>query len=62
LVITTKGRFPMDDGPNHIGLSRKNPREALDASLQRLGVEHIDLYQMHAFDALTPLDVFALSR
>ncbi|MEP7456609.1 aldo/keto reductase [Phyllobacterium sp. SB3] len=56
LVITTKGRFPMGDGPNHLGLSRKNLREALDASLRRLGVEHIDLYQMHAFDALTPLE------
>lgn len=56
LVITTKGRFPMGDGPNNLGLSRKNLREALDASLTRLGVEHIDLYQMHAFDALTPLD------
>lgn len=56
LVITTKGRFPMGDGPNNLGLSRKNLREALDASLERLGVEHIDLYQMHAFDALTPLD------
>lgn len=56
LVITTKGRFPMGDGPNHLGLSRKNLREALDASLKRLGVEHIDLYQMHAFDALTPLE------
>ncbi|WP_337269887.1 aldo/keto reductase [Oryzifoliimicrobium ureilyticus] len=56
IVITTKGRFPMGDGPNHLGLSRKNLREALDASLRRLGVEHIDLYQMHAFDALTPLD------
>ena len=56
LVITTKGRFPMGSGPNHLGLSRKNLREALDASLRRLGVDHIDLYQMHAFDALTPLD------
>ncbi|MDB5613002.1 MAG: aldo/keto reductase [Devosia sp.] len=56
LVITTKGRFPMGNGPNHLGLSRKNLNEALDASLKRLGVEHIDLYQMHAFDALTPLD------
>ncbi len=56
LVITTKGRFPMGNGPNHLGLSRKNLREALDASLERLGVEHIDLYQMHAFDALTPLE------
>src|SRR5690606_26420554 len=56
LVITTKGRFPMGEGPNHLGLSRKNLREALDASLKRLGVEHIDLYQMHAYDALTPLE------
>jgi aryl-alcohol dehydrogenase-like predicted oxidoreductase len=56
LVITTKGRFPMGNGPNHLGLSRKNLQEALDASLKRLGVEHIDLYQMHAFDALTPLE------
>lgn len=56
LVITTKGRFPMGDGPNHLGLSRKNLNEALDASLKRLGVEHIDLYQMHAWDALTPLE------
>jgi aryl-alcohol dehydrogenase-like predicted oxidoreductase len=56
LVITTKGRFPMGNGPNHVGLSRKNLREALEASLRRLGVEHIDLYQMHAWDALTPIE------
>ncbi|WP_137151990.1 aldo/keto reductase [Devosia sp. FKR38] len=56
LVITTKGRFPMGPGPNHLGLSRKNLNEALDASLKRLGVEHIDLYQMHAWDALTPIE------
>lgn len=56
LVITTKGRFPMGNGPNHLGLSRKSLQEALDASLKRLQVEHIDLYQMHAFDALTPLE------
>ncbi|KKB10315.1 aldo/keto reductase [Devosia chinhatensis] len=56
LVIATKGRFPMGQGPNHLGLSRKHLGEALDASLQRLGVEQIDLYQMHAWDALTPLE------
>lgn len=56
LVIATKARFPMGDGPNRIGLSRKNLAEALDASLVRLGVEQIDLYQLHAFDALTPLE------
>ncbi|MAM13414.1 MAG: aldo/keto reductase [Rhizobiaceae bacterium] len=56
LVVATKARFPMGDGPNRIGLSRKNLAEALDASLARLGVEQIDLYQLHAFDALTPLE------
>ncbi|QYO78581.1 aldo/keto reductase [Devosia salina] len=56
LVIATKGRFPMGDGPNHIGLSRKHLVEALEASLKRLGVEQIDLYQMHAWDALTPIE------
>lgn len=56
LVIATKGRFPMGQGPNHLGLSRKHLSEALDASLQRLDVEQIDLYQMHGWDALTPID------
>lgn len=56
VVIATKGRFPMGGGPNHLGLSRTHLRTALDASLRRLGVEHIDLYQMHAWDALTPIE------
>ena len=56
LVIATKGRFPMGDGPNDLGLARRHLRTALDASLSRLGVEHIDLYQMHAWDALTPIE------
>lgn len=56
LVIATKGRFPMGAGPNDLGTSRRHLRTALDDSLRRLGVEHIDLYQMHAWDALTPLD------
>ncbi|NCT90468.1 aldo/keto reductase [Cellulomonas sp. APG4] len=56
VVVATKGRFPMGDGPNDVGLSRRHLRTALDASLRRLGVEHIDLYQMHAWDALTPVD------
>jgi aryl-alcohol dehydrogenase-like predicted oxidoreductase len=55
-VIATKGRFPMGPGPNDIGLSRKHLGHALDASLRRLGVERIDLYQMHAWDALTPIE------
>ncbi len=56
LVIATKGRFPMGDGPNDVGVSRRHLRTALDASLSRLGVDHIDLYQMHAWDAHTPIE------
>jgi aryl-alcohol dehydrogenase-like predicted oxidoreductase len=56
IVIATKGRFATGPGPNDLGLTRRHLRTALDASLRRLGIEHIDLYQMHAFDALTPLD------
>lgn len=55
-VIATKGRFPMGEGPNDVGLSRRHLRTALDDSLRRLGVDHIDLYQMHAWDALTPIE------
>ena len=56
LVVATKGRFPMGDGPNDLGLSRRHLRRALDDSLRRLGVEHVDLYQVHAWDAVTPLE------
>ena len=56
LVIATKGRFPTGDGANDVGLSRRHLRVALDSSLRRLGVEHIDLYQMHAWDAVTPIE------
>lgn len=56
LVIATKGRFPTGDGPNDLGLSRRHLSRALDASLARLGVDTIDLYQMHAWDALTPIE------
>jgi len=56
VVIATKGRFPTSDEPNGVGLSRRHLRRALDASLRRLGVDCIDLYQVHAFDALTPLE------
>jgi aryl-alcohol dehydrogenase-like predicted oxidoreductase len=56
MIVATKGRFPTGAGPNELGLSRRNLTHALDASLTRLGVEQIDLYQMHAFDALTPLE------
>jgi aryl-alcohol dehydrogenase-like predicted oxidoreductase len=56
VVIATKGRFPTGDGPNDLGLSRRHLQTALEASLRRLQVETIDLYQVHAYDALTPLD------
>jgi len=56
VVIATKGRFPMGEGPNDLGLSRTHLRKALDASLSRLGVDHVDLYQLHAWDAVTPID------
>ncbi|WP_068115907.1 aldo/keto reductase [Tropicimonas marinistellae] len=56
VILTTKARFPMGDGPNDLGLSRVHLHKALNASLKRLGVEFIDLYQMHAWDALTPIE------
>jgi aryl-alcohol dehydrogenase-like predicted oxidoreductase len=56
VLLATKGRFPMGDGPNDAGLSRRHLRDALDASLRRLGVESVDLYQVHAFDPHTPLE------
>ena len=56
LVIATKGRFPMGDGPNDAGLSRTHLGRALDASLRRLGVDTVDLYQAHAWDPLTPIE------
>jgi aryl-alcohol dehydrogenase-like predicted oxidoreductase len=56
VVLATKGRFAMGEGPNDVGLSRRHLRDALDASLRRLGVESVDLYQLHAFDPHTPLE------
>jgi aryl-alcohol dehydrogenase-like predicted oxidoreductase len=56
VVLATKGRFPMGGGPNDVGLSRRHLTRALDASLRRLGVDAIDLYQVHAWDPVTPLE------
>ena len=56
VVLATKGRFPTDDSPNGAGLSAVHLTRALDASLRRLGVDSVDLYQVHAFDPCTPLD------
>lgn len=56
IVLATKVYFPMGDGPNDRGLSRKHIRMQIDKSLRRLDVEYVDLYQCHRFDATTPLD------
>ncbi len=56
VVLATKGRFPMDDSPNGVGLSAVHLTRALDGSLRRLGVDAVDLYQLHAFDPWTPLE------
>src|SRR5258707_4120610 len=58
VVLATKGRFPRagDDSPNGAGLSARHLTHALDASLRRLGLEAVDLYQVHAYDPLTPLE------
>jgi aryl-alcohol dehydrogenase-like predicted oxidoreductase len=56
LVLATKVHEPMSDDVNDRGLSSRHIQMACDASLQRLGVEHIDLYQMHHIDRATPID------
>lgn len=56
VVLATKARFPMSDEPNGVGSSRRHLGRALDASLSRLGVEQVDLYQLHAWDPHTPLE------
>lgn len=54
-VLATKVYFPMGSGPNDRGLSRKHIIEQCNASLQRLGVDYIDLYQAHRYDPTVPL-------
>ncbi|CAN5289786.1 aldo/keto reductase [soil metagenome] len=56
VVLATKVRFPMGDGPNDVGLSRKHIISGCEASLKRLGTDYIDLYQVHAWDEATPLE------
>src|SRR3954447_13033385 len=56
LLISTKVAFRTGAGPDDIGSSRKHLVAACDASLRRLGTDHIDLWQLHAFDALTPIE------
>jgi len=56
VVLATKVFHPMGEGPNRSGLSRKHVVQACEASLRRLGVETIDLYQIHRFDPATPIE------
>jgi aryl-alcohol dehydrogenase-like predicted oxidoreductase len=56
VLLATKARMPMGDGPNDAGLSRQHLIEACDASLRRLRTDHIDLYQVHEWDGQTPLE------
>src|SRR3954462_14076377 len=56
LVVATKVFYPMGDGPDDRGLSWKHIMAAIDASLRRLGTDYVDLYQIHRFDAETPIE------
>ena len=56
IVVATKAFFPIKDGPNTRGLSRKHLFDAIDGSLTRLGMDYVDLYQIHRFDPDTPIE------
>jgi aryl-alcohol dehydrogenase-like predicted oxidoreductase len=56
VVLATKARMPMGDGPNDAGLSRHHLVASCEASLRRLRVDHVDLFQVHEWDGVTPLE------
>jgi aryl-alcohol dehydrogenase-like predicted oxidoreductase len=56
VLISTKGTFRMGPGPNDLGSSRHHLVQASEASLRRLGTDYIDIYHLHGFDALTPIE------
>lgn len=56
VLISTKATFRMDEGPNDLGSSRHHLIQACEASLRRLNTEYIDVYHLHGFDAITPVE------
>ena len=56
VLISTKATFRSGDGPNDVGSSRHHLTRSIDAALKRLGTDYIDLFQLHGFDALTPVE------
>ena len=55
-LISTKATFRFGDGPNDVGSSRYHLRRSLEGSLRRLGTDYVDIYHLHGFDALTPVE------
>jgi len=56
VLLSTKATFRSGSGPNDVGSSRHHLRAAVEGSLRRLGTDYVDLFQLHAFDALTPVE------
>ena len=56
VLVSTKATLPMGSGPNDVGSSRHHLVSACEASLRRLGVDYIDIYHLHSFDAMTPVE------
>jgi aryl-alcohol dehydrogenase-like predicted oxidoreductase len=56
LLLSTKAAFRLGSGPNDVGSSRYHLRRSIEGSLRRLGTDYVDIYHMHGFDALTPVE------